>query len=63
MQVEVAGALAKSNRVNPVTTRELAHQLAGLLNCRTPGSCLIGAEVGWSTDMAQGIEKQPAQKG
>lgn len=63
MQVEVAGSLAKSNRVHPITTRELAHQLAGLLDCRPPGSGLIGAEVGWSTDMADGVEKQPTQKG
>ena len=59
----MAGTLAKSNRVHPVTTRELLHQLAGLLNCRTPGCGLIGAEVSWSTDMAEGIEKQPTQKG
>ena len=63
MEMEMACTLAKSNRVHPITTRELAHQLAGLLNCRTPGSGLIGGEVGRSTDMAQGIEKQPTQQG
>ena len=63
MEVKVAGTFAKSNRVHPITTRKLLHQLAGLLDCRTPGSGLIGAEVGWSADMAQGIEKQPTQKG
>jgi hypothetical protein len=59
MQVEMAGTLAKGDGVHPITPRELPHQLAGLLNCRAPGSCLIGREVGWSTDMAEGIEKQP----
>ena len=63
MQVEVAGTLAKGNRVHPITTRELTHQLAGLLDCRAPGSCLILGEVGWSADMAQGIEKQPTHQG
>jgi hypothetical protein len=63
MQMEVASTLAKSNRVNPITSRELAHQLAGLLNCRTPSRCLIGGEVGRSTPMAQGIEKQPTHQG
>jgi hypothetical protein len=63
MQMEMAGTLAKSNGVDPITTRELAHQLAGPLNCQTPASRLIGREVEWSTDMAQGIEKQPTQQG
>ena len=63
MQMEMAGTLAKSNRVHPVTSRELAHQLAGLLNCRTPSSGLIGGEVGRSTHMADGIEKQPTHQG
>jgi hypothetical protein len=63
MQMEVAGTLAKGDRVNPITTRELPHQLAGLLNCWSPESCLVGREVDWSTHMAEGIEKQPTQQG
>jgi len=59
MQVEVAGTLAKGNRVHPITTRELANQLAGLLDCRAPSRCLIGGEVGRSTNMAERIEEQP----
>ena len=63
MQMEVAGTLAKGNRVNPITTRELPNKLAGLLNCRSPGSCLVRREVDWSTHMAEGIKKQPTQQG
>ena len=63
MQVEVAGTLAKGNRIHPITTRELKHQLAGLLDCRTPGSCLIGGEVGRSTHVAERVEEQPTHQG
>ena len=63
MQMEVAGPLAKSNRVHPITSRELAHQLAGLLDCLTPRRCLIGGEVGRSTHMAERVEKQPTFQG
>ena len=63
MQVEVAGTLAKSNRVDPITACKVAHQLAGLLNSWAPSNCLFGGEVDRSAQMAERIEKQPTNQG
>ena len=62
MEMEMAGTLAKSNRINPITSCELANQLAALLNCRAPSRCLIGGEVGRAAHVADRIEKQPTRQ-
>ena len=62
MEMEMASSLPKSDGIHAVTGRQLAHQLAGLLDSRSPGAGLIKVEINGAAQMAAGVKKQPTQQ-
>jgi hypothetical protein len=62
MQVEMTGAFAKGNEVNPVATTHLLNEFGSLLNDCSPFSSFISSKINRASEMATSIEQAPTKQ-
>jgi hypothetical protein len=62
VEMQMAGTLAKGDRIHPIAARELLHQLRRPLHHQAPGLGFLSGEVDRTAQMAPGIETTPPEQ-